>query len=116
MSDDTGSPKQFQQRQPLYCHYDYYRSTVNKYLEYSNQHKVFGQWIEDNFDSDVVDVLAERYRHDISDHLRVLGIGSGEGTYVKDSIILLRLTRKIKLYNESTRPLSRVYYPVRIHI
>ena len=54
--------------------HEYYYLTYQTFLKKTNRHEVVIKWIEDNFDSTVVQKLSN-----IGQTLDVLGVGSGDG-------------------------------------
>ncbi|XP_072047036.1 histamine N-methyltransferase-like [Amphiura filiformis] len=72
----------FQQKipQPLYCNHDWYLLALNEYYQQTRRHDIMAKWIEEEFESNVVKVLSEKFGDKLDDQpLSVLGVGSGEG-------------------------------------
>ena len=70
--------QQVNKPQPLRCNQDRYSEALSVYYNLSNSQNAFAKWIEEKFDSCVVNILPEKLgatQHE----LRVLGVGSREG-------------------------------------
>ncbi len=74
--------QQVNKPQPLRCNQDRYSAALSMYYQLTNRQDVFAEWIEEKFDSCVVNILPEKLGDRLQDQqLRVLGVGSGEGKY-----------------------------------
>ncbi len=66
--------------QPLRCNPDRYSAALSVYYQLTNRQHVLAEWIEEKFDSFVVNILSQKLGARLQDQqLCVLGVGSGEG-------------------------------------
>ncbi|XP_072047095.1 histamine N-methyltransferase-like [Amphiura filiformis] len=79
--------------QPLYCNPDHYSIALNAYNQQTQHPEILAKWTEEEFDSNVVKVLSEKFGDKLDDQpLRVLGVGSGEGN--QETLQLMKLKTK----------------------
>ncbi len=72
--------KQVNKPQPLPCNQDRYSEVLTMYYQLTNCQDVFAEWIEEKFDSFVVNNLSAKLGTRLQDQqLHVLGVGSREG-------------------------------------
>ncbi|XP_072046713.1 histamine N-methyltransferase A-like [Amphiura filiformis] len=78
---DMGTPN-FEKKtpQPLYCNHDWYLLALNEYYQQTRRQEIIAKWTEEEFESNVVKNLSERFGDKLNDQtLSVLGVGSGDG-------------------------------------
>ncbi|XP_072047094.1 histamine N-methyltransferase-like [Amphiura filiformis] len=109
----------FQQKtaQPLYCNKDHYFMALDTFYHHTRHQEILAKWTEEEFDSNVVKVLSERFGDKRDDQpLRVLGVGSGEG--YQETLQLKKLKTKFSrisatVIEPSTEQISKYQEMVR---
>ncbi|XP_072046731.1 carnosine N-methyltransferase 2-like [Amphiura filiformis] len=76
----TPIPQQRKQLQGVHCDQDHYQKVIKTYYQHTDHHEALEKWTEEEFDSNVVKVLSEKFGDKLDDQpLHVLGLGSSEG-------------------------------------
>lgn len=70
---------------PLKEDQEYLKKVLRTVKEYADEDENICKWVEDHFQSDVV----MKYGSQTKSNLKFLGIGSGDGMYVKENTDLL---------------------------
>ncbi|XP_072015558.1 histamine N-methyltransferase B-like [Amphiura filiformis] len=104
--------------QPLYCNHDHYLMALNTFNQHTRHQEILAKWTEEEFDSNVVKVLCEKFSGDKLDDqpLRVLGVGSGGG--YQETLQLKKLKTKFSrisatVIEPSTEQISKYQEMVR---